>query len=103
LKPLLPDMTPKWGGRWRDHRQVINGILWRTRDGATWAEVPERYGPHQTCYARFALWSEDGTWAAIEKHLQAEADAAGDLDWAAQVDSTIARAHQHSAGARQGG
>ncbi|WP_425565644.1 hypothetical protein [Pilimelia columellifera] len=69
-----------------------------------WSEIPkQRYGPHQTLYDRFARWDDDGTWAKIEKALQGEADAAGDLDWAAQADSTIMRAHQHAAGARKGG
>jgi transposase len=31
LAPLLPAMTPQRGGRWRDHRQVLNGILFRVR------------------------------------------------------------------------
>ncbi|MFE0543515.1 transposase [Streptomyces sp. NPDC058891] len=26
-------------------RQLIDGIQWRTRTGAPWREVPERYGP----------------------------------------------------------
>jgi hypothetical protein len=30
-------------------------------------------------------------------------DAAGDVDWRVQADSTIVRAHQHAAGARKGG
>ncbi|MFI0968395.1 hypothetical protein ACH4S8_44760 [Streptomyces sp. NPDC021080] len=34
---------------------------------------------------------------------QAAADAAGDIDWPVSVDSTVARAHQHAAGARKGG
>ncbi|CAM5331533.1 hypothetical protein SALBM135S_00036 [Streptomyces alboniger] len=34
---------------------------------------------------------------------QAEADAAGDIEWLVSVDSTIVRAHQHAAGARKGG
>ncbi|MEU7607580.1 hypothetical protein [Streptomyces sp. NPDC041003] len=33
----------------------------------------------------------------------AQADAEGDLDWVVAVDSTIVRAHQHAAGARQKG
>src|SRR5262245_35012948 len=103
LVPLLPSMAAQRGGRWRDHRQVINGILWRIDNGAKWREVPERYGPWQTCYDRFARWESDGTWARIEQRLQADADAAGDLDWRAQVDATIVRAHQHAAGARKGG
>jgi len=34
-------------------------------------------------------------------HLQTEADATGELEWTVSVDSTVARAHQHSAGARR--
>lgn len=103
LRPLLPSTDGKRGGRYRDHRQVINGILWRLRNGAIWAEVPDRYGPWQTCYDRFARWDDNGTWARIEKALQSQADATGDLDWDTQVDSTVVRAHQHAAGARKGG
>jgi transposase len=103
LEPLLPSVTPQRGGRWRDHRQVINGILWRIDNGAKWDQIPERYGPAKTCFDRFARWESDGTWARIEKQLQADADATGDLDWRAQADSTVVRAHQHAAGARKRG
>ncbi|GHD77428.1 hypothetical protein GCM10010317_095330 [Streptomyces mirabilis] len=34
---------------------------------------------------------------------EAEADAAGDIDWLVSVGSTVARAHQHAAGTRKGG
>lgn len=50
---------------------------------------------------RFARWQQDGTWARIEACLHTAADAAGELDWHAQVDSTVVRAHQHAAGARK--
>ncbi|MEU0698162.1 transposase [Streptomyces niveus] len=26
IEPLLPDRTPRRGGRWRDHREVIDAI-----------------------------------------------------------------------------
>jgi transposase len=103
LRPLLPPQTGRRGGRWRDHRQVINGIIWRTRAGAPWRDLPERYGPWETCYKRFARWETDGTWARIEQAVQRAADAAGELDWAVQADSSVVRAHQHAAGARKGG
>jgi transposase len=103
IAPLLPSVVPQRGGRWREHRQVINGIVFRVRTGVPWRDVPERYGPWKTLYKRFARWQEDGTWARIEAALQAEADGAGELDWHANADSTIVRAHQHAAGARKGG
>ena len=52
IAPLLPE-NGRRGGRWRDHREVVNGILWKLRTGAPWRDLPERYGPWQTCYDRF--------------------------------------------------
>jgi hypothetical protein len=42
-----------------------------------------------------------GAWAQIVTALQTRADAAGLITWDVSVDSTIARAHQHAAGARR--
>jgi transposase len=103
LAPLLPSTRPKRGGRWRDHRQVLNGILFRVRTGIPWRDLPERFGPWETVYKRFARWQTDGTWTRIEASLHTRADAAGELDWNGQIDSTVVRAHQHAAGARKGG
>ncbi len=64
LQPLLP-RNGRRGKQWRDHRQVIDGILWRLRVGAPWRDVPERYGPWQTCFDRYAQWRRDGTWGRI--------------------------------------
>ena len=101
LAPHLPP-NPKRGQAWSDHRRVINGILWRLRTGAGWRDIPERYGPHQTCSDRFTRWGRDGTWLRILQALQAEADARGDLDWdGAALDATHIKAHRASAGARK--
>src|SRR5947209_13395922 len=103
LEPLLP--AGKKSGRPPVHtkRQLIDGIRWRTRAGAPWRDVPERYGPWQTVYGLFRRWQRDGTWTAILGRLQARADACGLITWDVSVDSTIARAHQHAAGARRRG
>jgi len=103
LAPLLP--TGKKPGRPPTHskRQLINGIRWRTRTGAPWRDVPARFGPWQTVYGLFRRWQRDGTWQHLLTALQAQADANGLITWDVSVDSTIARAHQHAAGARKKG
>ncbi|GGU06028.1 hypothetical protein GCM10010256_77530 [Streptomyces coeruleorubidus] len=99
LQPFLPVSNGPCG-RWRDHRQVIDGILQRVRTGVQWRDLPERFGPWKTVYERHRLWSADGTWERLLQQVQATADASGEIDWEIAVDSTIVRAHQHAAGAR---
>ena len=103
LEPLLPcgkrpGRPPTWS-----KRQLIDGIRWRTRVGAPWRDVPPAYGHWRTVYGLFRRWQRDGTWTRILARLQARADAAGLITWDVSVDSTVARAHQHAAGARKRG
>jgi transposase len=100
IAPLLP-ANKRRGGQWQEHRRVINGILWKVRTGAPWRDLPERYGPWQTCYDRFVRWQRDGTWERILTQVQTKSDAVGEVIWEVSVDSTVVRAHQHAAGARR--
>jgi transposase len=103
LEPLLPrGIKPGRPQVWT-RRQLIDGIRWRTRTGAPWRDVPERYGPWDRVYDLFRRWQRDGTWARILTQLQAEADAKGLITWDVNVDSTVCRAHQHAAGAAKRG
>ncbi|MBT2400552.1 transposase [Streptomyces sp. ISL-100] len=56
---MLPDRTPKRGGRWRDHREVIDAIAWKFRTGAQWVQLPEKYGNGRGVYNRLRMWSAD--------------------------------------------
>ena len=105
LEPLLPPQKPKEpGGVYRDHRQVINGILRVLRTGAPWRDLPERYGPRGTCYSRFRRWSGQGIRKSVLEQLQAQEEVAGNLDWhEVALDSTSIKAHPHAAGAPKKG
>ena len=92
LAPPLP-AQPVRGGRWRDHRQVINAICWVKRTGSPWRDLPKRYGPWKTPYQRFRRWAADGTLARLKAHVVALAKLDDDIDWHAQIDSTIVRTH----------
>lgn len=101
LAPHLPT-NPERGHAYSDHRKVINGIVWRLKTGAPWRDVPERYGPWQTCWDRFTRWERDGTWQRILQALQAHANTVGDIDWdGAALDSSHIKAHRSATGARR--
>jgi transposase len=103
LAPLLPPQRAVTGRPAKDHRTILNGILWRLKTGAPWRDLPERYGPWQTVYTRFRRWQRAGVWARILAALQAAADARGDVDWDLHfLDGTTIRAHPHAAGAKKG-
>ena len=101
IAPLLPPQKPDTGCPAKDHRMIINGILWILRTGAPWHDLPERYGKRSTVSTRFYRWKQQGVWDRIYDAVKAHADAAGEMDWELHhVDATVVRAHQHAAGAR---
>lgn len=97
IEGLLPSSDGQRGRPFRDHRQVVEGIIYRFRCGIPWRDLPGWFGPWQTVWKRHKRFSVDGTWDRIHTRLLAEADAAGQLDWSVSVDSTINRVHQHAA------
>ncbi|MEV6589498.1 IS5 family transposase [Streptomyces acidicola] len=103
LEPLLPKgkkpgRPPIW-----TRRQLINGIRFRVRTGVPWRDMPEEYGPWARAYDLFRRWQRNGTWQHIFIQLQARADAEDLITWDLNIDSTVCRAHQHTAGARERG
>lgn len=94
IEPLLPLQGA--GRRWREHRQVINEILWKLRTGAPWRDLPERYGLWKTCHERLRRWTIDGTWEKILQAAIVKDDAVGDVEWIISIDSTVVRAKRGS-------
>ena len=75
-----------------DDHKVLNGIFWRLRTGAPWADIPAHYGSHMTCANRFNRWRTAGHWARILEAVSAAYD--GDVQ---MIDSFSIRVHQHAA------
>jgi len=95
IKELLP-VTPGPRAK-RGDRAFVNAVIWRTRTGVPWRDLPTRFGPWKTIYNRFTRWAVRGVWAGIFKALQIEVDEEGSL-----VDASIVRAHQDAAGGKGG-
>ena len=69
-------------------------MLYRYRAGIPWRDLPERFGDWKNVHRRFSRWAQSGVLEAVFAHLASDAD-----NEYAVIDSTIVRAHQHSAGA----
>jgi transposase len=99
----IKDMFPangQRGGQWKDHRLMVDAILWALSDGGRWRNVPERFGPWQTVYDRHSKWCRQGMWDRILRRLQARKMNSGEIDWELfAIDGTVIRAHQSAAGA----
>ena len=63
-----------------------------------WRDLPERFGNPISIHMRFSRWAKSGVWKRLFEMLATDAD-----NEYAMIDSTIVRAHQHSAGAQKVG
>jgi transposase len=97
IEPLLPPLKGAMGRPMRAHRPVVEGAIYRLKAGIPWRYLPADFGAWQTVHRRHYTWSLDGTWDRVLAELQAQADAAGELDWRVSVDSSASRVHQHGA------
>jgi transposase len=103
LEPLLPPKS-HIGRPPKDHRTIIDALLWLGRTGAPWRDLPERYGPWRTVATRFYRWTRSGLWERLLAELRRIADAKGGIDWEVHlVDGTSVRAHRCAAGGKGGG
>jgi transposase len=85
IKDILPGREGHVGVTAKDNRA---GIPWR--------DLPERFGNPIRIHTRFSRWAKSGVWKKVFEILAADAD-----NEYAMIDSTIVRAHQHSAGAQK--
>src|SRR5438045_1300783 len=74
IKALVP--VPKSGKAKRgrpiklDRRSLINAIFYVVRSGCAWRLLPKDFGPWQTVYGYFRVWSQDWTWTFIHDTLR---------------------------------
>ncbi len=95
IKDLLPGRTNTVGVTAKDNRLFVEAVLYRYRAGIPWRDLPERFGDFRVVHTRFSRWSRSGIWQRVFEALSQDID-----NEYAMIDSTIVRAHQHSAGKR---
>jgi transposase len=95
IKDHLPGRAGTVGVTARNNRLFVEAVLYRYRAGIPWRDLPERFGDFRVIHTGFSRWSQKGVWQRVFEILCADAD-----NEYAMLDSTIVRAHQHSAGKR---
>lgn len=96
IKDILPGREGHVGVTAKDNRLFVEAVLYRYRAGIPWRDLPERFGDPIKIHTRFSRWAKSGIWERMFAMLAADAD-----NEYAMIDSTIVRAHQHSAGAKK--
>lgn len=97
ISRFLPGRLDTVGVTAKNNRQFLEGVFYVIREGCRWRSLPKEFGPWERCYKRYNRWCEKGVFEKIFQVLSADAD----FEYI-MLDSTIVRAHQHSAGAKGG-
>ena len=96
IKDLLPGRTGTVGVTAKDNRLFVEAVLYRYRSGIPWRDLPERFGDFRVVHTRFSRWAKTGVSQRVFEVLSYDSD-----NEYAMLDSTIVRAHQHSAGGKK--
>lgn len=95
VEPVLPAASAKGGRPFRDHRTVVEAIVWRYRTGSPWRDLPAEFGAWKTVWRRYNQYCKDGTWDQIRDLVLTAAADVDLIDRAINVGSIDNRAHQH--------
>ncbi len=95
IKDALPGKKSDPGRTAKDNRLFVEAVYWVGRNGGRWRALPPEFGKWYSVHKRFLRWAEKGVWQMIFNTLSADAD----TEWL-MIDSTIIRAHQCAAGAK---
>ena len=84
-EPLIPD------------RMFFEAVLFWARTGVPWRDLPDDCGDWSAVYNRLGRWIVSGRLEKLFKEMIAQPACEGTAR--VMIDSTLVRAHQHSAGA----
>ena len=96
LAPIVIETGPKRGRPPRDHRRVLDGVLWIALSGAPWRDLPARYGNWSSVYRQFLRWSRLGL---LERMLAVATDEPPIVERLAAVRALSARRRSDDAAA----
>lgn len=98
IRRYIPGEHGGMGRPAEDNRRFVEAVIWMTRSGGRWRDLPPEYGKWSSVHKRFLRWSRMGIWEEILNVLAKQAD-----EGHVMIDSSIVRAHQDASGGEKGG
>jgi transposase len=93
---LVPGKEGDRGRSGENNRLFVESVLWVIRTGAPWRDLPGEFGNWNSVFQRYNRWAKSRAWEKIFAALVDDPD----FEYL-MIDSTIVRAHQHSAGGKK--
>ena len=71
IQPMLP-LEQEGPGRpiELDMREAVNAMLYITRTGCQWDNLPHDFPPSDSVYYHYNKWCKDGTWRRVNQRLR---------------------------------
>ena len=101
MAPLVQQAKTRRGGQRPrlSERMFFEALFYLARTGVPWRDLPSEFGHWDAVYHRFRRWVDSGALAQLFEAMTANPEFR-DVQ-RVLIDSTVIRAHQHSAGARR--
>ena len=93
----LPGSVGHTGRNGVDNRCVLDFEDCSMLTGASWRDLPKKYGDWENTHRRFTRWRDRGIWDKILKSETDEPDLSNIM-----IDTTYVKSHMHASGARGG-
>jgi transposase len=87
IEPLVPPdpLSPDGGRPAKDHRTIMNGILYVLRTGCQWKMMPREYGSGSSVHRHFQRWARGKVFEWIWRFCLEEYDDLKGIDWRWQI------------------
>ena len=89
------DPPARFGPDRIDQRKALDGVIYRTRSGVQWNQLPKEFGDDASVHRTFQRWVERGVIGRVWALLLGACDELGGVDWQWQSFDCVMNKARH--------